>query len=253
MKFKTFSICLLLLAFFTQNIHAQNEDTKKRKMTITTKTVDENGKETITTIVREGDEFNDEDIDKLIQKHLGEGAEINVNVEVEGDGEHITITETKGDKSEKHITIIKDGKTIEIDGDDDGEMIFISEDGQITEIKNGKEIKVIKKKGKNGEEIFIKEIHGSGDDDGEEIIIITKDGDSHKGKNKEIKVIKKKGGDGETYEIKVEGKDGQEMIWIEKDGTEKGKVIIIEEVTEETDENGKKIKVVKKKKIVKEQ
>jgi len=172
MKFKTLLLSFLMLAFFTQNGMSQNEDVKKRKMTIVTKTVDKDGKETVTTIVKEGSDVTDEDIDKLIQQHIAEGSEINVEVEVESDDDHAA---KHGKKHKKKIKIKEGKQVIEIDGDDDDSMIFISDDGEITKVKkdkDGKEktIKIIRKKG-GGEDV---EIHMEGED-GHKNVWIDKD------------------------------------------------------------------------------
>ena len=113
MNIKTIFSCFLLLAFFNQNIFAQNEEEKKeavqkKKMTIVTKTIDEDGNETVKTIVKEGDEVSDEKIDQLIQEHVGKGHNIDVEVNLEDDKtEKIIIKEIEKDGEKKQIKIIK--------------------------------------------------------------------------------------------------------------------------------------------------
>ncbi len=208
MKFKalkTITLLLLGIALFSQNAFAQQEKKSKKKIEVVTKTVDENGEEKVTRIIREGEEVNEEEIDKLMKEHLGESKTMDVTVEMdEGGKEKIIIKETGKDGKVIKRKIVTQGQDVEVEGDGSDEMIFITEDGEVTELKD-----------------------------------------------KEVKIIRKKSG--ENIQIEVEDLVEDKMIWTEKDGAEKGDVIIIEEeITEELDKDGKTVKkTVKKRKTIK--
>ena len=118
---------------------------------------------------------------------------------------------------------------------------------------NEDEIKIIKKNGENFEKITIEKSDTQNGEGGNKMIFISEDGEVHEMDGDEIKIIKKKK-DGNDEEIEIKSGGDHEMIWIEKEGSDNGDVIIIEEeTTEEIDENGKTIKktIKKKKKVVK--
>ncbi|MEO1260072.1 MAG: hypothetical protein AAFZ15_14860 [Bacteroidota bacterium] len=259
MKFKILFSCFLLLAFFSQQMNAQEAEKKeKRKMTVVTKTKDKDGKTTTTTIVKEGDEISDEEIDKIIEKALGEGHEIDIEIEMEdikGGEEKIIIKQSAEKGTQKKYKIIKKSQGIEVESDGDHEVINLD---NVDADENVKEIKVIKKKdGKTEVFVEMKDEEGDGENP-EKMIFIGEDGEVQELSEQNVKIIKKKSADGKNIEITIESTEGEadQMIWIEKGDNEEGDIIIIEEeTTEEKDKDGKTIKktVKKKKKIVKKE
>lgn len=242
MNFKTILTGIFLLGFFSQLSYAQQEETTKRKMTIVTKTVDENGKETVTTVTKEGEEISDEEMDKIIQKYMGEGHRIDVEVSTEDDkSEKIIIKEKNNQGETKKYKIIKSNQTVEVIGDGDEEVIWVEGDD---EKEKKKDSFIIKKKGNKSEDVIINE-NKENKDDNNKVIFISEDGETHELKGKNVKVIKKEKGDKNSVD--------SEIIWKENEEPVNGDVIIFEEETiEELDENGKTIKkTTKKKKIVK--
>ncbi|MEZ4934968.1 MAG: hypothetical protein R2788_22915 [Saprospiraceae bacterium] len=242
MNNKAILIGLFLLTFFSQISLAQKEETTKRKMTIVTKTIDENGKETVTTITKEGEEISDEEIDKIIQQHLGEDHKIDVEVNTNGDqSEQIIIKEKNNQGEIKQYKIIKNSQTIELEGEGDDDVIWVEGDD---EKEKKKEVIIINKKGDNSEDILINK-NDENKADNNKVIFITEDGETHELKGENVKIIKKEKGDKNSGD--------SEIIWTENEETTNGDVIILEEeTTEEMDENGKVIKkTIKKKKIVK--
>ena len=205
MLFKTLTLCLLCLAFFTQNAFAQQEEKPKKKIEIVTVTVDENGEEKVTKIVREGEDANEAEIEKLLKEHVGESKTIDVTVEVGDDGkENIFIHENgKDGKVSKHV-IVKKGENVEAEGEGKGEMIFITEDGEVTKL-NDQDVKVIKKKAGEGDEMEIsieKEMDGD-----QKMIWIEKD-EAQKGDVIiiEEETTEEKGEDGKTIKKTVKKK-----------------------------------------------
>lgn len=243
-----------MLAFFTQNMNAQKEEKKEvRKMTIITKTIDEDGNETVTKTVKEGDEVSDEEIDKIIQEHTG--GEIDVEVDMEKEGTEKIIIKEKGEKGEqKQYRIIKETQEIEVESDEKGEMEVIVIDGD-DDAEGEHKIKIIKK-GENGEEeeYIIK----GNKDSHKKMMFISEDGDVQE-VDEDIQIIKKKSADGKEMEVKViTGGDSEENTWTEKAEGKDGEVIIVEiETTEEIEEDGKvkkkKTKKIKKTKKVKKE
>jgi hypothetical protein len=117
--------------------------------------VDENGQEKVTKIVREGEEANEAELEKLMNEQLGEMKTIDVTVETGDDGKEKIIVKENGKdgKTEKHV-IVRKGEKIEMEGEVGGQMIFITEDGEVTKIKD-KDVKIIKKKAGEGDEMEI--------------------------------------------------------------------------------------------------
>ncbi len=124
-RFKIFTLFIVFaLSFCSITINAQNESSKT--MTITVVAVDQEGNQTTHTIVKEGDEVIEEniegEIDALIAE-LHEGntqLEIDVNVEIE-------------DNSEEGSEMVEGERTITIDmsGDDTQMMIIDTETDEL--------------------------------------------------------------------------------------------------------------------------
>ncbi len=151
--FKTIALLLFSFALFTQNAFAQQDKKSKKKVEIVTKTIDENGEEKVTKIVREGEEVNEEEMEKLLKEHSGESKTMDVTVEMGEDGqEKIIIKETGKDGKVIKRKIVTQGQQVEVEGDGGDEIIFLSEDGEVTEFKE-KDIKIIRRK--SGENIQI--------------------------------------------------------------------------------------------------
>lgn len=177
-------------------------------------------------------------------------------------------------------------KVKKIDADDEEEMIFISKEGEITELKgdgskiwiSGKDemekenVKVFKvETDEEGEEHVI--IHEPGDDDEaiEVIIKKIKEGDAEKVKKEMIisgdlegengswtvkeedGVMMMVGEDGETIELKkeFESKDGKEVKWVSEDGDDM-KVFVIKKKTDDDDVDVEVEVEVEQDKIVKD-
>lgn len=149
-------LSLLFILFAFANMQAQNEEEpRKKEIKIVTKTIDENGKETVTETVKSGDEISDEELDQLIQDAVGEEKSIDVKVDLSEEGK------TKIRIVEQNVEVEK-----EIKDGDKKVMIFKSEDGDIQEV-DADQIRIIKQKIGDGEEVKIemKDLKG-----GEEMI-----------------------------------------------------------------------------------
>ena len=168
--FKKTTLLMLLLAFGVTFLSAQEEVKKEKKVVVITKTVDEDGNVTVEKKVTEGGDADDEEIKKMTEE-----AEKEIEVQVRVNEKKAKKYKQKAEKGAK-----KEYKTYKIDvdseGDEDGEhkvMIFKSDDGDENVFifdgdekinLNGEDVKVIKKKGKDGEEIEIEiqKIDGGG-------------------------------------------------------------------------------------------
>ncbi|MEM1123594.1 MAG: RidA family protein, partial [Bacteroidota bacterium] len=139
---------LFFLLFLVQTT-AQTNREENKKVTIITKKIDKDGKEMVETIVREGQDINDTEIDALIEKAKKEAKEINVRIEESSS----KTVRTKEKEKTKNVWIEKDGQKIDLD---DEEVIVLSEqdeplgDGETMEVtvtvdEDG-ETKIIKKR-----------------------------------------------------------------------------------------------------------
>lgn len=133
-KLHLVSLCLMTILFLGihSTVNAQEESSKEsKKVVIITKKVDKDGKETIEKIVREGEEIDNEEIDRIIEKAKKEGGEIDVQIEKK---EKRIIKQQKDGKT-KNIWIEKDGEEIGLDKiEGDGVMIFKTDDGKIIKL-----------------------------------------------------------------------------------------------------------------------
>lgn len=149
------SFMLFFLGFSTHSIAQSETTTDTKKTVIITKTIDDDGTETTTKIVTEGEEMSEEEINALIEKTLKEeGIEMDVDVRVDGDDKK----NDDGEEVEKEIRIkmkSKDGKMEKVEGGDDEEiMIFKTDDGEVIKMK-GKDMKM--KEMEDGTEMIIEE------------------------------------------------------------------------------------------------
>ena len=206
MKIQILFSFFFLPAFFAQSINAQEAENKeKRKMTVITKSVAKDGKTTTTTVVKEGDEMSDEEMDKIIEEALEKGNEIDVKVEtvdgIEGKGK-IIIKEKGENGVQKKYTIIKKTQEIEVESDGEHEIIHLDKDHGNEKIK---EIKVIKKKSADGKNIEI--TIGSKDGKEDKMIWLEKeDGEDGDIIIIEEETMEEKGEDGKTIKKTVKKK-----------------------------------------------
>ncbi|MDF1868518.1 MAG: hypothetical protein P1U70_27085, partial [Saprospiraceae bacterium] len=160
---RTTILIFTLLATCPTFINAQEESKTEKKVVVITKTIDENGNVTVKKKVTEGGDINDVEIKKMMEE-----VEKEMEVQVEIKSKKLKEHKTKESKSKKKYKTY----TIEIDDDDDDEgeeehkvMIFKSDDGAekviITKDSEqidlkGDNVKIIKMKGDEGEDIEIK-------------------------------------------------------------------------------------------------
>lgn len=146
------SFILLFLGFSSQIMAQSDTATDTKKTVIITKTIDDDGTETTTKIVTEGEEMSEEEINALIEKTLKEeGIEMDVDVRVDGDGKK----SAEGEAVEKEIRIkmkSKDGKMEKIEGDDSEVIKMKNKDIKMKEMEDGTEMiieeEIIEKDGK---------------------------------------------------------------------------------------------------------
>jgi hypothetical protein len=160
---RTTILIFTLLATCPTFINAQEESKTEKKVVVITKTIDENGNVTVKKKVIEGGDINEVEIKKMMEE-----VEKEMEVQVEIKSKNLKEHKTKESKSKKKYKTY----TIEIDEDDDDEgeeehkvMIFKSDDGaeKVIITKDGEQIdlkgdnvKIIKMKGDEGEDIEIK-------------------------------------------------------------------------------------------------
>ena len=210
-------LCLACFLFLGINITliAQTKDKVSTKVTIITKKIDKDGKEIVEKIVKEGDDFDQTEIDKMIEAAKKDAKEIDVSIEKESS----TTIKTDGEGKTKNIWIEKDGKTIDLD-DLEGEniMIFKTEDGKVIELgddetqeieiiveEDGKKIIKKKKKMRKGDGAkMTKKMEIDIEEEGlhEEHITIKKEGGASMEKGEEMKVTVTVDEDGNTQIIK---------------------------------------------------
>lgn len=187
MGIQKFILLLAVLIFATsQTTFAQTEKDANKKIVIITKTKDEDGKEVTKKIIQEGEEVNEEEINKMINEELEkEGFKMKIDTEIEKEIEEEVIIDENGKKvttkrikmkvseedlemgeSSDHIIIKRDGKedinwtqekTIEIESNGeteetidlgDGIKMMITRSKDSEEMKKGDKEKDVKKKKK---------------------------------------------------------------------------------------------------------
>lgn len=137
-KLQSSALCLVAFLFLGINPALKAQSTKEsKKVVIITKKIDKDGKETVEKIVREGEEIDDAEIDKIIETAKKEAKEIDVRIEKE---EKRMIKKKKKKGAAKNIWIEKDGESIDLEEiEGDGVMIFKTEDGKIIKL-DGEEL-----------------------------------------------------------------------------------------------------------------
>lgn len=166
---KTLLPVIALLAFSAQEVLAQQEEKKVKKIEIVTKTIDENGEEKMTKIVREGEDASDAEIEKLLADLDGEFKLVNVEIEKNDDGTSkiiITKTDEAGQVTKSKIT------GTDKQGSDHAKIIITTDEE--TSPEKEQSVKIIKKKSLEGgatEIIIEKEMDETG-----EMILIEEDG-----------------------------------------------------------------------------
>ena len=151
------TLCLAAFLFLGINPALKAQSTKEsKKVIIITKKTDKDGKETVEKIVREGDDIDEAEIDKIIEEAKKEAKEIDVRIEKE---EKRMIKKKKKKGASKNIWIEKDGESIDLEEiEGDGVMIFKTDDGKIIKL-DGEELHeehtVIKKRDGAVEEIEV--------------------------------------------------------------------------------------------------
>lgn len=197
-------VSLLMLTFlfaFSVVSFAQTEEEKKesKKTVIVTKVIDENGKETVKRIEKDGSELSEEEMSKLIKESLKEeGIEMDVDVEIDDATEKVV--EDDGNKKviQKQIKITMDGDEVKKEGDDEDLIIIKTDDGQVIKWKEDEDMK------KDGDNVMI---------------FKTDEGDIIKMKSKDIHV---EHGDEDMQVISVEEKIIEKDGMIEKHIIKKG-------------------------------
>ncbi|MEM6319738.1 MAG: RidA family protein [Bacteroidota bacterium] len=120
---KSISLNVLFFVLFASYATAQTEMEESKKVTIITKKIDKDGKEMVETIIREGQDINDTEIDALIEKAKKEAKEVNVRIEESSS----KTVRTKEKEKNKNVWIEKDGQKIDLD---DEEVIVLSEQNE---------------------------------------------------------------------------------------------------------------------------
>lgn len=255
-------ICSFSLLFigFNTSLAAQEEVTETKKVVIITKKIDKDGKETIERIEKEGEEVNDEMIDRMIEEAKKSGKSVDIRIEKESQ----KIIKNRKGEAIKEMEMEIDGETIDLE--DIGEvkdiMIFKTDDGKIIEIteEEGDEVevtvtvdeegnkKVIKKRKKKG----AKKQKGKKSAEEHLTIIKTDDGKTIKideSDKKEVEVQVTVDEEGNKKMIKktkkiIKTDDGKEVIIIEEDDMDDGEVNVW------VDDKGNKTIIKKESKIV---
>ena len=192
------SLITFLLLGLNPKLNAQETTKESKKVVIVTKKVDKDGKETIEKIVREGDEIDDAEIDKIIEKAKKEGGEIDVRIEKE---QRKVIKKSKDGKTE-NIWIEKDGETIDLE-ELEGEniMIFKTDDGKVIKL-DGETL--------HEEHIIIEEdIEGKKGEEVEVTVTVDEDGNTTR---IEKRKVKKKKASGEMEVTVTVDEDGNTKI-----------------------------------------
>lgn len=123
LSMKSISLNVLFFVLFASYATAQTEMEESKKVTIITKKIDKDGKEMVETIIREGQDINDTEIDALIEKAKKEAKEVNVRIEESSS----KTVRTKEKEKNKNVWIEKDGQKIDLD---DEEVIVLSEQNE---------------------------------------------------------------------------------------------------------------------------
>lgn len=168
---KNIFLFILLMISSSVVLVAQSDTKSDKKVVIITKTKDADGKEIVKKVVKEGEEINDEEIEKMINMELDDegvkmkkGAVVNKEIEeevtIDENGKKTTTKRIKmkindediemGDK-EEHVIIKKDGKQQEMTKVQEFEIITDGNDDEVIELGSGMELKIKGSKDKAGE------------------------------------------------------------------------------------------------------